>query len=90
MLGMMGPDKNKNVASLILEGMDGDKKEVNGPEQDASAGLEASMHKFISCVHAKDAKGCAAALGDFIEMHEKDEGDDEGDEQAEPEAPVAS
>jgi len=87
MLGMMGPDKNRNVASLILEGMDGDKKEVNGPQEDASAGREAAMHKFISCVHAKDAKGCDAALSDYLEMHESD---DDGDEAPEPEGPEAA
>lgn len=60
-------DDKKKTAQLILGGLNGETQDV---PSDASAGLEAAMQKFINCVSAKDAKGCTAALCQFMEMYE--------------------
>lgn len=60
----------KKAAQLILGGPDGEMKEKPAVEMDANAGLEAAMQKFMNCMKNGDAKGCAAALGQYMDMYE--------------------
>jgi hypothetical protein len=43
------------------------------PESDSGMGEEAAMRKFIGCVKSDDPKGAAAALSDFLDLHESGE-----------------
>jgi hypothetical protein len=64
---MLGGDKKK-IATVIVGKLNGEMPVPPSAEEDASIGLEAAMQKFINCVHAKDPKGCVAALSDFMAM----------------------
>lgn len=73
MLGLMAPDKNKSMATTIVDRLNGETE--GGPDLDASVGKKAAMSKFINAMHAKDVDGAHSALSDYLDMHESEQGD---------------
>lgn len=69
-------DPKKNFASVIVGKMKADGGSEmgapEGPAEDDSMGKKAAASKLMSAIKADDEAGVAAALSDFIDMHEPD------------------
>ena len=77
--------KPKQVAGLIIQKRASDGSKEEKPEDSQDQGLEAAAEDFIRAVHAKDAKGVAAAFRAAFEMlesepHEEGPHTNEGEE----------
>lgn len=69
----MKPEKRKAALAIILGGMKPkpeESAEGDSAEESPDMGLETAMSEFIDAVHAKDAKGAAAAFKSAMELCE--------------------
>lgn len=75
---MMMGDKKKLMTTVIGK-LNGETAPAEEVQSDASIGKESAIKKLFSALSSKDYKSGAAALEDFLELHEPEGNDEEPD-----------
>ena len=74
--------QKKQVAGIIVKNRKPDgsmEQEDSEPQESGNEGLEACAQDMIDCMHAKDAKGCAAAMRAAFEILDSQESSESED-----------